>query len=1022
MANCLDINYLFLKNDGTVEGLEYSGDTTTITLDQSCCNSYNYDYINGSCIWNTNNNDSVKIVLNPVMSGGTEIGSLGDICRLDISFDYLLEFDSDDLITLDVLDVFNNIEITASLDKVSYKPVISNVIYENNETLTTVKSSDVLKITNIASYLSGNTTTGLRIVGDSRDQIINNVITSISSSTIVIESSFNSCWLKHSFSITDEVTIDSLVGEKLKLCVSVNSVNSDFALLLDNISILKSCESVERTDKKIIKCPGFNLERVVDNRKSWTYTASTDTREYSLKQRETFYKSSDSGLVVNTKEIDLQIDPALAIEQSVFSYVEDNYVCLSGNGLSDTIDMFTTPIPSIGTTEEFIRVVKSELIDATDRKILYTYPTLRSLYDNYVKLNLCGVSQKLNYSDLIRYSKQINNNWLDIIEQLIPATTIWGSANIYRNTVFDDNKFKYKSYSLIKCNNDDIYGTPFIGSVDTGIEVIYNDISLDGLTHPVNKCGSLYITDIGSNPEYRVTAPGVVPPQVLPFIMEIDTTKGTGDYIDLPLLQGYNYDFEVNYGDNNTWYKVTSFDDVNSIHSYASGGTYTVNIKGYVGGWSFNNTGEKLKVTKIIQWGDCEFKYITSMFIGCVNLIEIPSIGGIYAPETLSCANMFNGCENLIGSIPESLFSATTNVTNLSGIFYKCTGLTETIPAYLFSKNTKATNFNNSFAYCGGLTGSIPSILFSENDATTDLSYAFFKCINLTGSIPENIFSTNTKLVNISNTFAYCSKLSGTIPEDLFSLNTELTNLSSTLFGCSKLSGSIPETLFSRNIKATNLSYVLGNCILLSGSIPTNLFNKNVDVTDLSYVFVGCVGLTGIIPESLFSKNTKTKNFSGTFDGCTGLSGSIPSLLFNKNAEVTNFNGVFNRCRNLTGLIPGNLFLQNTEVTNFSSVFSDCTGLTGLIPDLLFGSSVNAIDFRFTFKGCRNLIITNNIFTNQQIISVINWRETFNNENGVSPSGVAQDIWTNSSATNKLSCFKNCTGLTNYASIPADWK
>ena len=43
--------------------------------------------------------------------------------------------------------------------------------------------------------------------------------------------------------------------------------------------------------------------------------------------------------------------------------------------------------------------------------------------------------------------------WTDIIEQVVPATTIWGSVKIYSNTIFDQQKFKYKNGSLFICDD-----------------------------------------------------------------------------------------------------------------------------------------------------------------------------------------------------------------------------------------------------------------------------------------------------------------------------------------------------------------------------------------------------------------------------------------------------------------------------------------------------------------------------------------------------------------------------------------
>jgi hypothetical protein len=48
-----------------------------------------------------------------------------------------------------------------------------------------------------------------------------------------------------------------------------------------------------------------------------------------------------------------------------------------------------------------------------------------------------------------KFSKLIGNYWTDLIEQVIPATTIWNSTKVYTNTIFDEQKYKYKAYTSL---------------------------------------------------------------------------------------------------------------------------------------------------------------------------------------------------------------------------------------------------------------------------------------------------------------------------------------------------------------------------------------------------------------------------------------------------------------------------------------------------------------------------------------------------------------------------------------------
>ena len=97
-----------------------------------------------------------------------------------------------------------------------------------------------------------------------------------------------------------------------------------------------------------------------------------------------------------------------------------------------------------------------------------------------------------------------------------------------------------------------------------------------------------------------------------------------GRTITLPLVAGYNYDCVIDWGDGSAKSVVTAFDDVNRIHTYSVAGKYKVEITGTCEGWSFNNAGDKLKITNILYWGNPlkfnDSKYLKGGFYGCTAL------------------------------------------------------------------------------------------------------------------------------------------------------------------------------------------------------------------------------------------------------------------------------------------------------------------------------------------------------------------------------------------------------------------
>ena len=118
------------------------------------------------------------------------------------------------------------------------------------------------------------------------------------------------------------------------------------------------------------------------------------------------------------------------------------------------VDFLDTPPSKIKVKEVFDEMVQRNLINAQNRQTLSGYPTLRLFYELYLNATNCGkdYTGKLTYNNLFQFMDLIGDYWLELIEQVIPSTTIMegceNSGKVYRNTIFDNNKFVYKKYSL----------------------------------------------------------------------------------------------------------------------------------------------------------------------------------------------------------------------------------------------------------------------------------------------------------------------------------------------------------------------------------------------------------------------------------------------------------------------------------------------------------------------------------------------------------------------------------------------
>ncbi|MBR3782815.1 MAG: hypothetical protein IKL14_05550, partial [Alphaproteobacteria bacterium] len=200
--------------------------------------------------------------------------------------------------------------------------------------------------------------------------------------------------------------------------------------------------------------------------------------------------------------------------------------------------------------------------------------------------------------------------------------------------------------------------------------------------------------------------------------------------------------------------------------------------------------------------------------------------------------------------------------------------------------------------------------------------------------------------------------------------------------------------------------------INMTGSIPSDLF-AGISGAPARYMFqdtfYGCSGLTSAIPDGLFagiSGAPASNMFYGTFNGCSGLT-SIPDGLFagiSGKPASRMFELTFCSCRGLTS-IPDGLFgnLTGAPASNmFYLTFSGCTGLTS-IPENLFGNisgTAQSNMFNGTFYNCTSLTGPSARINGQYLY----------------------EIWPDATSSQVSDMYYNATRLSDYSSIPSNWK
>lgn len=179
------------------------------------------------------------------------------------------------------------------------------------------------------------------------------------------------CWLQFSTTITGD-TINKIRDKDINISIKINNSCSDFSILLDRIKINKKCVKVENVERFISEPPKFEIERVIDNKKSWVSKEETEKRFFELKYRNTEYQSNHHKLIINTKEVDLNLSPSRAVENDIWCFVEDNNCILEG--CDEKYTPFSCPVSYTALTS-FTACEKIETTGSTSATTEYTAST-----------------------------------------------------------------------------------------------------------------------------------------------------------------------------------------------------------------------------------------------------------------------------------------------------------------------------------------------------------------------------------------------------------------------------------------------------------------------------------------------------------------------------------------------------------------------------------------------------------------------------------------------------------------------
>ena len=285
------------------------------------------------------------------------------------------------------------------------------------------------------------------------------------------------------------------------------------------------------------------------------------------------------------------------------------------------------------------------------------------------------------------------NNVLQTPPTPTSLTQTFGRPNCSPNITTQRNVSEV--YNLSMTNGDVITGTSTSLLVITDGQVGLNSCSTTLVQDILISTSSPIISNctccsVSNNPDPQgivghTLQGGVAIPQ-RPFIFTISSTST----FTLP-TNGSGYDAVIDWGDGTTETLIGTPGNVN--HIYSTSTVRTITISGIFPTIYFNNSGDYLKITDIIQWGDIVWEDFTNSFYGCSNLTVVTATDLPILTNVTSTSNMFSDCINLVYNTTLNNWNV-SNIIDMSGMFRNNTVFNMNISSWNVSS---VTNMNSMF-------------------------------------------------------------------------------------------------------------------------------------------------------------------------------------------------------------------------------------------------------------------------------------------------------------------------------------
>lgn len=252
---------------------------------------------------------------------------------------------------------------------------------------------------------------------------------------------------------------------------------------------------------------GFGLKKVRDNNKSWS-DDEIGFRQNLDEGLDAKYYTKDEKLVLNSKNIDLFLNPSQAILYDIWNMSRQYNYPIPNEGLfwikptrcnpnpnpvypdRNYVDATKiNPQPKQKTFFEFAETFWKNMINVRNRQFFGGYPTLQSILWKYMESeeNAGIPNNDFTYQKMVDYVQSMGDYWIRLVEQMIPASTLWNTGFKYENSVFHRQKFLWKRQASGGNGGSGGGGIPGDGGVPGG------DIPIP--CRPCQTTDNIYTTD-----------------------------------------------------------------------------------------------------------------------------------------------------------------------------------------------------------------------------------------------------------------------------------------------------------------------------------------------------------------------------------------------------------------------------------------------------------------------------------------------------------------------------------------------